>query len=568
VTPLAQKLGQDSSSINDLFAGRFASTITCTNCRHVSRSFEAFADLSLELPKSDRIKRIEHESKVKLSKLQDTNRGWFGSVFDYVGLTTPALSLYACLHSFCLSVNLADENKYKCEKCKETVDARKVTSIDRFPEVLSIHIKRFTWGSFNNKLTREVTFPLKNLDMSQFAADKKQSRQQRSSQTAQTTPRDHGSMKYDLTGLIRHMGDTGGGHYISFAKHHVTGQWYKFDDRLVTEVSTAEVEEQEAYVLFYRRQPAANLAAHTQLVKLSVEPVAVEAQSDTDVLVSKRWILNTNTRHTVPPVDNRDLACAHGVLLPALKQSALQPHGAASAPAAELEESDVKGGEESAPVQVEPQDRFVRISEPAFDGLVHAFGGGPKLYATPATCAAEDDEDVEMVGVSGDRCEPCHLQHLRDVERIAAAKADHDPDRDQFFYFLDCDWFNAWRAFVMQGKARPGPISNHTLLVAESDVEELELRPDLQKNKHYRGVYKSVWEFFMEHYGGGPMLRATSLDIYERLLPGQEVEVVEDNEVTMELSPDDDASEVSAGTDTDEREDDDDTQMDTVEDSS
>ncbi len=51
------------------------------------------------------------------------------------------------------------------------------------------------------------------------------------------------------------MGGTGGGHYVSYARHHITGKWYYFDDAMeVVEVPESEVVQSEAYVLFYSRR--------------------------------------------------------------------------------------------------------------------------------------------------------------------------------------------------------------------------------------------------------------------------------------------------------------------------
>ena len=43
-----------------------------------------------------------------------------------------------------------------------------------------------------------------------------------------------------------------GGHYTAYALNHISGQWYEFDDQYVTEVDPHQVEQAEAYVLFYR----------------------------------------------------------------------------------------------------------------------------------------------------------------------------------------------------------------------------------------------------------------------------------------------------------------------------
>ena len=53
-------------------------------------------------------------------------------------------------------------------------------------------------------------------------------------------------------GAICHHGTAGGGHYTSYGLNYVNEQWYEFDDQYVTEVDMQQVENCEAYVLFYR----------------------------------------------------------------------------------------------------------------------------------------------------------------------------------------------------------------------------------------------------------------------------------------------------------------------------
>ena len=40
---------------------------------------------------------------------------------------------------------------------------------------------------------------------------------------------------------------------MSYVHHHISGRWYEFDDRAVTELSPEQVAQQEAYVLMYKR---------------------------------------------------------------------------------------------------------------------------------------------------------------------------------------------------------------------------------------------------------------------------------------------------------------------------
>lgn len=54
---------------------------------------------------------------------------------------------------------------------------------------------------------------------------------------------------YELSSVIVHKGKIDNGHYISFARQG--GEWFRFDDSMVVQVSESEVLGAEAYMLFY-----------------------------------------------------------------------------------------------------------------------------------------------------------------------------------------------------------------------------------------------------------------------------------------------------------------------------
>ncbi len=63
-----------------------------------------------------------------------------------------------------------------------------------------------------------------------------------------------------------------------------------------------------------------------------------------------------------------------------------------------------------------------------------------------------------------------------------------------------------------RGSLPPGPISNHLLLKQNGDPIQ-NLRPG--RVGHYRGINVKVWSVFLGIYGGGPLLRRKTLDIYD-----------------------------------------------------
>lgn len=88
-----------------------------------------------------------------------------------------------------------------------------------------------------DKLLNEVTFPIVGLDVYKYL-DKE----------ARLLNKD---TVYDLTGVIKHIGGVGGGHYTATCKHCDTGEWLDFNDSFVKSSSEMSTKGPSAYVLFY-----------------------------------------------------------------------------------------------------------------------------------------------------------------------------------------------------------------------------------------------------------------------------------------------------------------------------
>lgn len=149
------------------------------------------------------------------------------------------ISLYACLDAFLKDEPLGPEDMWFCPGCKKHQQATKKLDLWRLPEILVIHLKRFSYSRFmKNKLDTFVDFPIHDLDLSQHIAYK----------TQQPSPR------YSLYAISNHYGNMGGGHYTAYAYHEEANRWYDFDDRHVHPISDENsIKSSSAYVLFYRR---------------------------------------------------------------------------------------------------------------------------------------------------------------------------------------------------------------------------------------------------------------------------------------------------------------------------
>ncbi|XP_057536456.1 ubiquitin carboxyl-terminal hydrolase 8 [Amaranthus tricolor] len=147
------------------------------------------------------------------------------------------VSLYRCLEAFLKEEPLGPEDMWYCPGCKQHRQATKKLDLWRLPEILVIHLKRFSYSRYTkNKLETYVDFPVDNLDLSMYIACK----------NMQT------SCRYVLYAISNHYGSLGGGHYTAFV-HHGGGRWYDFDDSNVSHMNEEKIKTSAAYVLFYRR---------------------------------------------------------------------------------------------------------------------------------------------------------------------------------------------------------------------------------------------------------------------------------------------------------------------------
>jgi ubiquitin carboxyl-terminal hydrolase 4/11/15 len=124
------------------------------------------------------------------------------------------LTLYDCLNCFMLEETLSGNDKWYCNKCKDHVVATKKMEVYRTPEILIIHLKRFSHNRSTmfgtRKISDKIDFPIDGLNMSSYVL--------------QNT---HGKpVIYDLYAVSNHFGSLAGGHYTAFAKNPIFNKWY------------------------------------------------------------------------------------------------------------------------------------------------------------------------------------------------------------------------------------------------------------------------------------------------------------------------------------------------------
>ncbi|XP_001370349.1 ubiquitin carboxyl-terminal hydrolase 2 isoform X1 [Monodelphis domestica] len=193
-------LEREDSRIGDLFVGQLKSSLTCTECGYCSTVFDPFWDLSLPIAK----------------------RGY------------PEVTLMDCMRLFTKEDVLDGDEKPTCCRCRARKRCIKKFSIQKFPKILVLHLKRFSESRIRtSKLTTFVNFPLRDLDLREFASE------------------NTNHAVYNLYAVSNHSGTTMGGHYTAYCRSPVTGEWHTFNDSSVTPMSSSQVRSSDAYLLFY-----------------------------------------------------------------------------------------------------------------------------------------------------------------------------------------------------------------------------------------------------------------------------------------------------------------------------
>eukprot|EP01065_Artemidia_motanka_P027093 TRINITY_DN3232_c0_g1_i1.p1 TRINITY_DN3232_c0_g1~~TRINITY_DN3232_c0_g1_i1.p1 ORF type:complete len:873 (+),score=250.45 TRINITY_DN3232_c0_g1_i1:57-2621(+) len=157
---------------------------------------------------------------------------------------TGELTLEQCLAHHTMEEELDDLAQWDCPRCKEGGQTYKQMSMWTPPECLVILLKRFSYASglpsqlsflAQRKINTPVAYPAR-LDMSPYMS------------------RQEGPLMYDLHGVVRHFGNSYGGHYTALSINPENQQWYSFDDERAFQIEARHALcKQDAYVLCYRR---------------------------------------------------------------------------------------------------------------------------------------------------------------------------------------------------------------------------------------------------------------------------------------------------------------------------
>ncbi|ODV80649.1 ubiquitin-specific protease [Suhomyces tanzawaensis NRRL Y-17324] len=212
-TPKGKKLNQ--SVIYDIFGGLLDQHITCSVCHNVSETKQEFYDLSLGLNKKKHKTLDEGAQTSHKYSIEKSMRDFFSNEL--------------------IKVDKSDNSGYFCDKCDKRTCANKISFINRSPETLTIHLKRFKFnGNSSSKMKQAISYS-KYLDLSEYTADK--------------TP-----TKYKLISVIVHEGRSiSSGHYVAHCVQP-DGSWATYDDEYINKIHERQaLSDPAAYVLVYTK---------------------------------------------------------------------------------------------------------------------------------------------------------------------------------------------------------------------------------------------------------------------------------------------------------------------------
>ncbi|KAF1792904.1 Ubiquitin specific protease domain [Phytophthora cactorum] len=225
-------LERNTSALSELFCGQLRSEIRCETCNHRSLCFDVFWDLSLPVPK-----KSGKNSAMRISSGFFSGGRTASATSDTAANSTSGgMSIHDCLKAYTEQELLSDDAAYY---------APSKISVYRLPNVLVLHLKRFSYSTFSrDKVSTSISFPAQSLNIAEYCA---------------SDAVVDGSTLYDLTGIVHHMGSLNGGHYTAECLNADTQEWFDFNDGSVTAIRKPELCSSSAYMLFYQRREEKSL---------------------------------------------------------------------------------------------------------------------------------------------------------------------------------------------------------------------------------------------------------------------------------------------------------------------
>ena len=196
-----------NSLIGDLFNGLKSTNYTCLKCKNCIKNYQIFNIVSCNIEKTF-MNKYNKSGKRKIEFKVD---------------------VLECFKTEEEPNLFNGDNQLFCEKCNKLEDGESCNKICISPKILILFLDR----GINNRFNCDVDFP-EILDINNFLEVK--------------------DKKYELIGVIEHLGQSGeSGHFIANCKHF-DGNWYIFSDSSIFCTKNKYIKYGLPYLVFYRMQ--------------------------------------------------------------------------------------------------------------------------------------------------------------------------------------------------------------------------------------------------------------------------------------------------------------------------
>lgn len=163
-------------------------------------------------------------SIIYCEKTGDKSKNKVGETILSLPIRNSESNLSDSINDFTEIENLEGDSKWFNDKDNNYYDAHKRLFIKSLPKYLIIHLKRFGFNRFSKKNNSEVKMDQKiNINNNDF----------------------------ELRSIVFHIGNTGGGHYISLVNSN--SKWFLFNDSNVSEITNIDNYVNKGYIYLYAK---------------------------------------------------------------------------------------------------------------------------------------------------------------------------------------------------------------------------------------------------------------------------------------------------------------------------
>ena len=229
----------NKSIISDLFYAQQINKTQCQNCKQMKYNFQTYFFLIFPL---EEVRKFNIEYK----------KNQFIQTYNYMNNINPMLfqqmlnnflfniqnqnyvNIYNCFEYNRKIEYFIGDNAMYCNNCKVQAPASYMTQLYTGPDILILILNRGVGIQFKVKLEFTQT-----LNLTSYIEEKKT------------------GCLYNLIGVVTHMGESGAsGHFIAYCKSPIDGQWYRYNDDLVSKVYDFKREIMDyamPYILFFQK---------------------------------------------------------------------------------------------------------------------------------------------------------------------------------------------------------------------------------------------------------------------------------------------------------------------------